>query len=174
MNKRRWLVVFAGMALVSGAKADQTVKDWVFSKLGGGSAIAYTGNDSGSRLGVVCTAANECDAYVYSATGCDDGSKIPVLINTDSGSASFNVTCKNISSPSEKQNFVFVFDELKPILNILLKNQTLGLALPLASGQFKVLHFSLQGSNEALAAVSRSVKPSATPVSTKKNEDQTL
>jgi len=146
-------------------------KDWVYQNAGNGTAIAYTNNDSGSTLGVICIAAQNCSVYLKTATACEDGAKYPVLVNADSGAVSASLTCENIASASEKKNFVFVFDDFSTILSTIMKDQSIGVALPLASGQFRVTRFSLTGSNETLAAVNRTIKPAVKAVS---NTDQTL
>jgi hypothetical protein len=139
-----------------------------------GTAVASTSNDSGSTLGVYCLGAKNCDAYLRTSTTCEEGAKYPVLVNSDSGANNFVVTCKNLASTGEKQNFVFVFDQFDTLINLMLKDRALGVAFPLASGQFKVARFSLDGSNESLAAVNRVVTSGVKAVSGKQVKDETL
>ena len=150
------------------------IKDWTFIDTGGGTGIAKTINESGSVLGIYCIAKQNCDAYMVSSMTCEVGSKYPGLINSDSGSFHASVTCRNIASEGEKPNYAFVFDEFDLIRNLMLKDHTVGVALPLASGQFKVARFSLEGSNETLAAVSRAMNGGAKQVSTTQTKDQTI
>lgn len=135
-----------------------SVKNWVSQNYADGSSGAWTNNESGSSLGLYCTAANQCTAFLGADTGCDDGSKYPAMMNTDSGASSQPMTCANISSANEKPRYVLVFDDFQTVLGVVLKNHAIGFAIPLAGGMFKVMHFSLEGSNEALAAVSAAIK----------------
>jgi hypothetical protein len=161
------------LATMTAHAAGDTVveKDWTFKDTGNGTAVAYTNDDSGSTLGVFCVAAKNCSVYLKTATGCADGAQYPVLVNTDSGALAVSLTCQNISSAGEKQNFVFVFDEFDAIFCAMVKDNALGVALPLAGGQFRVASFSLNGSNETIAAVNRTIESSLKMVTAK---DQTL
>lgn len=151
------------------------IKDWTFIDTGGGTGIAKTINESGSVLGIYCLAKQNCEAYMMSSMTCEVGSKYPGLINADSGSFHVSVTCRNIASEDQKPNYAFVFDEFDLIRNLMLKDHSVGVALPLASGQFKVTRFSLEGSNETLAAVSRALTNGGTKqVSAKQAKDQTI
>ncbi len=144
-----------------------TVKDWSFRLSSDGTAGAYTKNGSGSMLGVYCASKNKCILYLALGTGCDSGHQIPVLLNSSSGAEALTGTCENIAPPTSKEMFVLVLDNFNSVLNIVLKDHTVGFAIPLASGQFKAAHFSLEGSNEALAAVDQSIGATAKPASMK-------
>jgi hypothetical protein len=146
-------------------------KDWTFQDTGNGTAVAYTNNDSGSTLGVFCAAAKNCSVYLKTATGCNDGAKYPVLVNADSGAMTVSLTCQNIASAGEKRNFVFVFDDFNAIFCAMVKDSALGVALPLAGGQFKVARFSLNGSTETIAEVNRAIESGVKKVSA---NDQSL
>jgi hypothetical protein len=175
MKARIWMVpslLLAAMA--SAANQPIVTKDWSFTNTGNGSAVASTSNDSGSTLGVYCLGAKNCAAYLQTLTACEDGAKYPVLVNSDSGASNFMLTCKNLASAGEKQNFVFVFDQFDALINLLLKDRAIGVAFPLAGGQFKVARFSLDGSNESLAAVNRVVTSGVKAVSGKQVKDETL
>jgi hypothetical protein len=150
------------------------VKDWTFIDTGGGTGIAKTINDSGSVLGIYCAALKNCDAYLISSMTCEVGSKYPGLINAGSGSFSISVTCKNIAADGEKPNYAFVFAEFDLIRNLMLKDHSVGVALPLANGQFKVTRFSLEGSNETLAAVGRAISNGTKQAKAKQAKDETI
>ncbi len=165
-------VLIGGHAMA--ASQPVVVKDWSFIDTGNGTGIAKTYNESGSVLGLYCAAANNCDAYMMTAMGCDDGHKYPGLVNADSGAYNVTVTCQNIASAGEKPNFAFVFDDFNTIKGLMLKDHSVGIALPLASGQFKVARFSLEGSNETLAAVNRAITNGSKQVSAKQAKDETI
>ena len=144
-----------------------TVKDWVFQKQGNGTAEAWTVNESGSQLGVVCYRKGSCLAYFVSDSGsCDDGSKYPALMNAGSGALSLSTVCRKIETDSGKARFVLVINEFDPVLDSMLKDHNMGIVIPMANGMFKVARFSLEGSNEALSAVNRAIGATKTTSST--------
>jgi hypothetical protein len=81
------------------------------------------------------------------------GGKYPMLLNSDSGASSISATCGIANSPALNKRSLLTIDDFQLVLNTMLKDLDAGVAIPLASGQFKVARFSLEGSNEALAAV---------------------
>ena len=147
------------------------VKDWVFQKTNG-MAEAWTVNDSGSQLGVVCLAASNCMAYFVSDSGtCEDGSKYPALLNSASGAFALTTVCRKIESDSGKPRFVLVINELDQVLDAMIKDHTLGIVIPMASGMFKAARFSLEGSNEALAAVNQAITSQSKPARATGDQD---
>lgn len=147
------------------------VKDWIFQKTNG-MAEAWTVNDSGSQLGVVCSTASSCLAYFVSDSGtCEDGSKYPALLNSASGALALSTMCKKIGSDSEKPRFVLVINEFNQVLDAMLKDHNLGIVIPMASGMFKVARFSLEGSNEALSAVNQATGSQSKPARATGDQD---
>jgi hypothetical protein len=162
-------VLLAGLASIwNPAWATQavSVKDWLFQDNGSSGAEAWTVNDSGSQIGVVCFGKSNCIAYFVSDSGtCQDDSKYPALLNSASGALALTTVCKKIESQTGKPRFVLVINEFNAVLDSILKDHNLGIVIPMASGMFKVARFSLEGSNEALAAVNRSTAAESKPVS---------
>jgi hypothetical protein len=131
------------------------VKDWSFQKDANGSAYAFTKEESGSTLGVACSQARHCVAFLTSGNGCEVGTKYVVLVNADSGALSLGTTCADIEFGPSKQRFVVVIDDFNAAFNTLLKAHSIGVSMPLAGGHFKVARFSLKGSSETLSAVTQ-------------------
>jgi hypothetical protein len=140
-----------------------TEKDWKVVIDADGTALAFTSNGSGSSFGIYCANANSCFAYLDSSTGCDDSSTYPVLVNSDSGAGSFEATCADLGSSASKNHAVIVFNDFSAIIKTVLKDHAIGFAIPLASGQFKVTRFSLEGSNETIQAMNKAVSSSTRP-----------
>jgi len=108
---------------------------------------AFTANSSGSTLGVLCVIEKEsCVYYLRSDTSCKEGSQTPILLNSSRGSSDALLHCTSLSVASDKQNeFINIFANSSLILKILNSSGILGIAMPLADGEFKVMRFSLQG-----------------------------
>jgi hypothetical protein len=149
----------------SPVEADQQtiVKNWTYGATGNGSAAASTASDSGTQLVVYCAAKKQCYIFVRSDIGCDDGNKQIFLVNAESGAEPFTMTCTKLDIPGSKSQFANSFDNFKEILNVILENHSIAIAIPLVSGMFQVVHFSLEGSNEAISAVGNLAKDAANP-----------
>lgn len=111
---------------------------------------AYTTNDSGSSLGMICFSESQtCLYYLRSDITCDDGSITIGLINTDYGSYSIELQCTEVDFGGYTE-FVNIFTDYDLIETIVLENYNFAMALPMESGLFKVIRFDLTGSNEAI------------------------
>lgn len=149
-----------------------SVKDWGFQRFDNGAAIASTGNGAGLSLGVYCVAKRDCSIYLSTDTGCQDGQRYTLLMNAGGAAYALNSTCRGIRSPVEKQRFVLFLEDFDAVLATMMKEHAVGFAVPLAGGEFKFARFSLEGSNEAIAALSsflEDAKPKAVL-----NRDQAL
>jgi hypothetical protein len=168
-------IAFLALLLVAtsavGADQQKIEKAWTFKATGDSGGIAFTENGSGSTLGVVCSQSNPCKVWLQTQNTCEVGATFPVLATSQSGAASHLLKCENVASGSEKPDYAFLFDDLNAMLNVILKDHMIGFALPLASGEFRVVRFSLEGSNETLALLSKTITPTAKAASLK---DQTL
>lgn len=152
-------------ALPANADPQTTVKSWTYGAMDDGSAAASTTSDSGTQLVVYCVAKKQCYIFVRSDIGCDNGNKQVFLVNAESGAAPFTMTCTKLDIAGSKSQFANSFDNFKDILDIILENHSIAIAIPLISGMFQVVHFSLEGSNEAISAVAQLAKepPKAKP-----------
>jgi hypothetical protein len=153
-------LILSGLALgVQAGPRSATVRDWTFKDFGDGTSGGQTMNESGSALGVFCAAVQQCSVFLRTTDSCTDGNKYTVMVNSDSGASALSATCANIGTPDSKGQFAIFFDDFQSVLNVILKDHAIGIAIPLASGQFKVVRFSLEGSNEVLAAVGEALGP---------------
>jgi hypothetical protein len=138
--------------------SSKTIRDWTFKAFADGSSGAQTVNESGSTLGVYCLAEQQCTLFLQAETKCEPDAKYPLMVNADSGAIAVSTTCNSYGSAGAKDSFALFFDDFQSIFNIVLKNHTIGFSIPMANGMFKVTRFSLEGSNEVMAAVSQSIK----------------
>ncbi len=146
-----WLLVIVSTNAGAG---DLRFGDWIAS-FNGEYREAYSRNESESSVGVLCSTASQvCFAYLRSNSTCNEGDKQVALVNTESGAFPIEMSCAKIQFESG-QEFINFLGDYGTMKNAILKNNDLGIALPLTSGQFKVVRFSLRGSNQAIEAAEK-------------------
>lgn len=153
----RFLIILSALLLSNMATAkDVAVGNWSYS-IEKNVRSASTFNDAGNLFGVWCysSSATECAFQLSVDISCEQDSIIPVLINSDGGAVHLTVTCG--VTKSNNGNFYFLrFAEFDQIKNITEGSQWFGVAFPMASGQFKVVRFSMVGSRAAIKALTDS------------------
>jgi hypothetical protein len=137
-----------------------------------GDVIAATGTDGKELLGYRCFIADSVCRYVLlSNVTCDAGGRYPMLLNAEAGSALVTGHCHKNNATDQ-----LLLQPYKPIEEALQAGGTgmLGFAIPMASGAFKAVRFSIKGGGSAIleaerraeerrrAASNRPVKPGAT------------
>lgn len=127
----------------------QRVGDWTLDTRAGFSE-AFTGNDSGSMFGFLCS--DTCIFYLDTGTQCHENGKIPMLVNANSGSTYVMSTCVHFRVGNGIRYVYSIQD--KDIVTAISSGNIIGFAFPLESGEFKVTRFSLNG---ALTATGRAV-----------------
>jgi hypothetical protein len=103
---------------------------------------AYTSNDSGSVFGFFCYE-NSCTFYLNTGSTCKENSRIPLLINADSGSNYSIGTCVVVKSGTTTRYFNSIQD--KDIVTAISSGRIIGFAIPMEGGDFKVVRFNLDG-----------------------------
>jgi len=139
------------LAWFSPAQA-QSFANWSSGTVTTGDAMyAITINDSGNALGQYCFPASEsCVWLLAMSTTCDEGDQYPVLANSDVGAAYLQVYCSR-KLDNGLQGYAFTqFDAVNAIVT---KGSTVGFAIPLKGDQFRVVRFSLAGSNRAISTM---------------------
>lgn len=142
----KWLSVIAPLLWTCAVYAEtKKYGDW-YVDLESTYAEAYTTNSSGSTLGMYCLkSSQECLYYLSSGDTCTVDTRTVALINADTGAAMAGLLCIQLES-KRHINLFTNFDEIDSTLR---GNKLIGLALPMKDGQFKVVRFSLNGSNQA-------------------------
>jgi hypothetical protein len=143
----------AGFPLVTYAQ-NTRYADWQ-ADLHGSSTLAeaFTVNESGSTFGFICFASiNRCVYYISAHTTCDPDSKSAILINTDAGALDSTITCTKFGD-----TYYSTIENSNDLSNGIATSSTLGIALPMKGGQFKVVRFSLLGANAAIGATAARV-----------------
>lgn len=149
------LILLAGTS----AYAAETKKfgDWIVD-LDKTYAEAYSSNSSGSTIGMFCLkSSQECMYYLSTGDTCTVDTKTVGLINAETGAWSVELYCTKIED-GRHINFFTNFDEIDHLIK---SNKSVGLALPMQDGQFKVIRFSLLGSEKATTEAARYISTGA-------------
>jgi hypothetical protein len=108
---------------------------------------ATTVNESGNEFGRICYLETRlCGWALLSKTPCKEDVITPVLVNADSGAWHLSVKC----TLRGKSGHVLFFTSGEELSRISSSETHLGIAFPLESGNFLVMRFSLNGSDQAV------------------------
>lgn len=119
--------------------------DWQVEPLIKGLYLASTGNQSGSRLGVLCNA-DGCTSVFNPRINCEDKAKYPALLNSPSGAYNQILTCEVIG-----ESYLLSLSDEDAIQEAMSIGGTIGIAFPMQSGEFNVSRFSMTGAARAYA-----------------------
>ncbi len=153
------------------AQAEQ-YGQWITDTTSAEQKFAATFNDSGSLLGQYCYASNGMCYWIVSMDSkCEDGHEYPTLVNSDTGAVQLTLVCSGAVKNST--NYRYIFKNFDAIEDVVSKNKSIGFAVPMESGRFRVVRFLLDGADESIAALQQAAAKaiSKTPSNTK---DQTL
>jgi len=148
-NVKTAILLIAGLFLCSVAKAEEKrFGDWFVVRADNGDMVAGTQQDNFSKALVYrCfKELNKCAHVLIADIKCDDGYTYPVLVNSEHSALSMNTLCSDNDGKSE-----LILTEFDQIHEIIQKSNVVGIAVPMASGQFKVVRFSLNGSSKAMS-----------------------
>jgi hypothetical protein len=159
------VVALAVLALSSGAEAQrkraaspppiitvapspaptETYGDWIVRRLTATAFFASTANDGGAVLGSICNAGG-CTAFLNPKISCEPDHDYPALVNAPGGSFSTQLHCEKI-----EDLLLYSFSVEGDMVDAMSIGGVLGVAFPMASGEFKVSRFSLTGAARATA-----------------------
>ncbi|MGH8460186.1 MAG: hypothetical protein ACRESS_01135 [Stenotrophobium sp.] len=110
--------------------------------------FAATANADGDLLGQYCEiSTGSCAWELGMATGCEEGSEYPVLVNSESGAIQLTVKCTAANTAKISEYYFTNFDSIDKLIKA---GQKIGIAFPLQAGTFRAIYFSLIGSTEAV------------------------
>lgn len=107
-----------------------------------------------------------CYWALGTAMECDEGVQIPILVNTSSGALHTSLICQD----KKKGTHFLVFGDFAVIERQSDRETDISIALPMVGSSFRVMRFSLRGSNEAAEVV----EALARQVDAKSTRDQSL
>ena len=119
--------------------------------------VAFTKNKSSSEFGIICKKNNDCTFFIAFKTGCTPGDSVTYLINSDSHSANAISESSKCIKDSDGKSVMKIETPGNEFKKIIHSSKLLSIAIPLKSGRFEVMHFSLIGAKQAIeAAIQRS------------------
>lgn len=154
MDKK--VVLLAALLATGQAGAQERVGDWQVLDADYGS-IASTRNDSGAEFGKICfRESGDCIWMFTAQTQCADAGETPALLSTAAGAIFVTLHC--FEQDGIKYNALSPYNLVSDAVK---SPGRVGIAIPLTDGLFKVVRFSLTGSNGAsLRAEALAQKPS--------------
>jgi len=163
---RTALVSVISFAFFSSAALSQaqTFGDWAVDKSTSATTLAaLTVNDSGDVFGQFCfLGEGSCVWIIALTTGCKEGTKAPVVVNSDAGAVQLEITCGG-QLPPGAYGYGYVFTNFDQVDNLVKAATRVGFAIPLEADQFGVVRFSLRGASAAISAMraagERRIKP---------------
>lgn len=146
----RYIALAAILAVVVPASAlaqSSRHGDWTVSADASGTEAA-TINKSGSIFGFACIVSiDRCIYYISTHTTCDQGASSAILISSDSGALASTINCIKLGD-----SYYNSIQSTSDLATAISKGTTIGIAIPMESGQFKVVRFSLIGASVAIPA----------------------
>jgi hypothetical protein len=135
------------LASLSASAQEGQFGSWAVGSIVGNEGLyAATMNDSNALLGQYCYFEGEnCVWLLANDLGCENGSKYPVLINTDAGATSMELECMKLGGKPR-----YAFTDFQSIDKSISETSNLGIAFPLQSGRFQVNRFSMNGAIKAI------------------------
>jgi hypothetical protein len=141
---KRLIILWALAAEMSLAQS-VSYGDWYVHKEVADIQIANT--SSGTAVaGVVCVvSAGKCSAYLGTDTPCAEGVETPMVINSALGASAVTATCTALGN--QKYN---IFAEFGSVKDAFESGGIVGFAMPLRSGEFRVVRFNTRGATAAI------------------------
>ena len=148
---------------------ERKFKDWWVGLLNGDIGVfAGTTNDSNGVFGQFCLKeANNCYWLMTTDLDCTEGSKYPVLVNSDAGASNQELYCLKVEGKPR-----YAFSNFDAINETVATSKRISIALPIGNSQFQVSRFSLSGSNDAIEVMLKVAKAMAKQ--TKSTKDQRM
>lgn len=136
--------------------------------------FAITANDSGSIFGQFCYKdEGSCLWLVSFATECKKDSEYPALASGASGASSVTIHCFG-TTPGMKGHYRYIFTDFDTIDKMVRGGTQIGVVVPLASEQFKVFRFNLNGAVASINSMRRSAQSGRQGGSTRPTRDKVL
>jgi hypothetical protein len=132
--------------------------------------MASTVNSTGSSTGVLCVQSTEsCDTFIKLDITCKHGAFYPMMINSAVGAFHLSTKCVHLGDLQ-----LFVAEDAAPMMSAFESGGEIGFAMPLESGQFRVVRFSTAGATPAIKAA-RQLQPANRPrTKTNRRSDEIL
>jgi hypothetical protein len=164
-NLATWVSIFSLLCSLGAANGQTKYGDWFIVRAddGTGDVIAGTSTDGSAKelLGYRCFAKSQkCMHILVANTACSEGNSYPMLINSVSGAYKVDGICSKVKNFD--QLLLTPYDSIRTPIEK--DGGLIGFAIPMESGAFKAVRFSLKGAKSATDAAERMIQQS-TPIS---------
>jgi hypothetical protein len=131
------------------ASAQERVEhgDWI-SQFLDGRGEASTHENGMSMLGMMCGDGN-CRYYFANGLDCEPSANYPLMLTSDVGALALDAVCEPVST-ANGDVMLYWFTETPHLNDAFAKTPVIGIAFPLANGEFKTSKFSMNGFAEAI------------------------
>ncbi|RPH46668.1 MAG: hypothetical protein EHM87_01490 [Burkholderiales bacterium] len=150
----RALAALAAAALPWTVQA-QASGDWIHDAQK--SFYAATVNDSGNVFGQWCDPQDRSCTYLVAFTAsCRDGARYPAVANGEGGADAVTLVCRGALDGRNAEGrplFRYAFENFDQIDTLVRGSKRIGIAFPIDGDAFRVLRFSLAGSQTAIGAM---------------------
>lgn len=140
----------ASSRLIQVAAGSESYGDWTVISVTDQVYMATTQNNAGSVFGTICSVEG-CTALLNPKIQCVVGDSYPALVNSPGGAVSVELLCEDFGEGV----LVYSFPIDDGVAEVMAVGGVLGMAFPMASGQFQVERFSLTGAARATARASQ-------------------
>lgn len=112
---------------------------------------ANTVNDSDGVFTQRCVPESEsCYWSIAILTSCEKDVSTPILGSADSGAGHLTIVCGEAFTYGGKKYYQYYFDSFDSVDKMVRGSKSIGFAMPLASGLFRVVRFDLAGAVSAI------------------------
>lgn len=124
--------------------------EWV-SEFHEGTGEASTKESGMTNFGMQCSE-DGCRFFYSNGINCEPGTTYPVVIATSAGSIAVETVCAPVAT-ADGETGRYWFNDSPQFNDALMQSDTVGIAFPLANGQFKISQFLMNGYGEAVERV---------------------
>jgi hypothetical protein len=137
--------------MIAASASAQTIGSWQVGLDGNGLPYMLTVNENGNAIGKWCDGGSCYWMIASSQITCKQGSSAPVLMNTNDGAYSTTMTCANSVEFQKSKLCRSLLANPDALDTIAVKSDRLGIAVAMQDGLFRVIEFSMAGSDQALS-----------------------
>ncbi len=121
-----------------------------------GTGEASTKESGMTSFGMQCSE-DSCRFFYENGTNCEPGATYPMVIATSAGSIGVETVCEPVAT-AEGEASRYWFADSPQFNDALMQSDTVGVAFPLSSGQFKISQFLMNGYGEATERVAAGLR----------------
>jgi hypothetical protein len=139
--------------LFSGECFSQTFGDWGAGTAEDGTPNIFTMNNSDALFGKYCDAESQKCFWLIASpeVTCEPGHEAAALVSSDLGTFSVTLDCAGPTKLQTKTYWRWTLSNPDDFDSVAEKSNTLGIAVAMENGNFRVFRFPMSGSERALA-----------------------